>query len=173
MKIDSAATLRCWSIDVDLAGATYTIPPRPAADWLLAIVDGTWADIVPGLLDDADNLDNLLAEGTIPSAELRTAAQDALAAAAGAKWWSAAQLAYQSTASWISAELLLRGVDPNRVSLAAYLAAALHAATQRMDKNQRARFELDLDRPPSGVAPEEWYDEGEAERNFMTLMANQ
>ena len=52
MKIEPAAILRCWPIDVDLAGDTYTIPPLPAADWLVAIADGTYLDLVPGLIGD-------------------------------------------------------------------------------------------------------------------------
>jgi hypothetical protein len=171
VDIEPAATLRCWSIDVDLGGQTYTIPPLPASTWMVALVAGTWFDIVPGLLADAGDLDDELLDGAVTYDELRAAGRAALAAAAGTKWWSAANLANVTAQTWISGELLLRGVDPDRVSLAAYLSAAYRVAARNLDKNQWARFQMDMDKPPIGLPPEEWFDEDEAAASFEALMA--
>lgn len=170
MHLDPLAGLKCWSVDVDIGDRTYSVPAQPAAVWLLPILNGSWTDIVPGLLDDPGDLADLILDGTVTYEQVRDAARDALAAAAGMKWWIAAQLAHAVAGSWVAAELALHGVDPDRVSLGAWLAAAHRTATREMDKADRARFEFDLERPPEGVAPEEWFDEDEAAAGFVALM---
>lgn len=169
MKIDPAATLRCWAVDVDVAGQTYTIPALPAAPWLLALVTGTYLDVVPGLLTIPDALDDQLADGLL-GAECRTAARAAIAAASGTTWWTAARLARAIHDSWIIGEFTLFGVDPARVPLAAYLAAGYRAVTKYLDDQKRARLDMELDSPPPGVAPEEWWDEDAASAGFLAAM---
>ncbi len=172
MDIDPAATLRCWRIDVDVAGTVYTIPALPAVDWLTLIVDGSHFDIIPGLLSDEDGagIDDQLLAGTLGHSEIQAAARAAIAATAGMKWWTAQRLAYAALSSWVGGELLLRGVDPARVSLGGYLAAAYRAVTRTADESQRNRIDMDLEQPPVGLAPEEWFDEDEAADNFAAAM---
>lgn len=171
--LDPVAALRCWTIDVDVAGATYTVPARPAVDWLLAITDGAWADIVPGLLDPDQSgpLEDAIADLAVDPDELRAAAQAALAEAAGTKWWTARTLASAITATPEMVGLLLtRGIDPGHVSLGGYLVAGYSLAVRGMDKMDRARFDMDLQRPPAGVPVEEWWDEDAAADSFMSAM---
>lgn len=171
MDIDPVAVLQCWAVEVDVGEHVYTIPALPASAWLLPILEGGWIDIVPGLLVDADQLRDDLVDGLVPYEECRTAAQAALAMAAGTRrWWAATSLAKATMASWVGGDLVLHGVDLDRVPLAAYLAAAYRAATANMDKVARGRFDMDLNRPPPGIAPEEWFDEEEAEQGFLALM---
>lgn len=170
MQFDPAAALRCWAIDVDLGGRTYTIEARPAADWLLAVL-GPRTDIVPGLIGDPGDLDDLIADGTVDSDELRQAAQDAVAAASGMKWWVAEHMAQLAASTWVGREVLLSGLDPAAVSLGAYLGACYHAAARNMNQEQRTKFDLDLTQPPTGVEPEEWFDEDEAAAGFMAALA--
>lgn len=170
MDIDPAATLRCWAVEVVLAGRAWTIPARPAADWLLAAI-GPWTDIVPGLVDDPDDeIDDLIADGNLDDGELRQAAQDALTAASGLKWWVAEHLARVAVQTWVGAEVLLGGVDPATAPFGAYLAAAHHAATRNMTKENRLKFDLDLTQPPAGVEPDEWFDEDAAAAGFMAAL---
>lgn len=171
--LDPVAALRCWAVDVDVAGQVYTVPARPAVDWLLAIVDGAWADIVPGLLDPDQSgpLQDAIADLTVDPAEVRTAAQAALAEAAGTKWWTARTLAMSIAVTPEMVGLLMtRGVDPAHVSLGGYLTAGYALAVRNMDKTQRARFDLDLQRPPAGVPAEEWWDEDAAADSFLSAM---
>lgn len=172
MDIDPAATLRCWRIDVDVAGTLYTIPALPAVDWLTPIVDGSHFDIVPGLLSDEDgaDVDDRLLAGTVTHVEIQAASRAAIAAAAGMKWWTAQRLAYAALSTWVGGELLLRGVDPARVSLGGYLAAAYRAVTRSTNESQRNRIDMDLERPPAGLPPQEWFDEDEAADNFASAM---
>lgn len=173
MNIEAAAILRCWRIDVDVGNAVYTIPALPAVHWLQAILEGSHFDVVPGLLRDEDgaDIDDQLIAGTLDHEEIRAAARAAITAASGMKWWTAQRLAYASLSTWVGGELLLRGVDPERVSLGGYLAAAYRAVTRTADEKQRLRIDSDLERPPLGVSPEEWFDEDEAAARFEAAMA--
>lgn len=171
--LDPVAALRCWQVDVDVAGATFTVPARPAVDWLLAVAAGAWADIVPGLLDPDESgpLQDAIADLSVDPAELRAAAQAALAEAAGTKWWTARALAASIVSTpEIVGLLLTRGVNPEQVSLGGYLTAAYSLVVRGMDKMDRARFDLDLQRPPAGVPVEEWWDEDAAADSFLSAM---
>ena len=171
--LDPMAALYCWQVDVEVAGHVYTIPSRPAADWLAAILDGSWSDIVPGLLDPDTSgpLEDAIADLAVDPDELRAAAQAALAEAAGTRWWTARALGGGVVQSPEMVGLLLtRGVDARHVSLGGYLVAAYALAVRGMDKMERARFELDLQRPPAGVPVDEWWDEDAAADSFMSAM---
>lgn len=171
MQIEPAATLAQWAIDVDIAGETYTIPALPASEWLLAVLAGSWLDILPGLLsgEDGERIDELIVDGALTFDDLVGPARDALAAAAGTKWWTAARLGQAAVDSWVAHELQLRGLDPARMPLAAFLAGAYRAATRASDEAKRMQLDMELDRPPKGVAPEEWFDEAAAADSFLAL----
>jgi hypothetical protein len=171
MRFDPEAGLRCWPVHVDVAGRTWTIPARPAADWMAAVLTG-WLDVVPGLTADAYPLDDLLDDGTVGYDDCVSAARDALEAAAGCRWWTAQRLIH-AACDWatVGGELLLSGVNPGSAPLGAVLAAAYRAATRHADTTQRARLDLELDKPPAGVPVADWFDEAEAADAFMALAA--
>lgn len=172
VTFDPAATIRPWAIDVDLAGSTYTIPALPARDWIEATLEPGWEAVVPGLLGgDLNALEELMVDGAVGTAALRTAAQDALAAAAGLKWWTAENLTRAVVGSWVSAELTTRGVDSTTIPLGAYLHAAYHLAVSRMKPEQKMQLDAALTQPPPGMDPREWFDEDEAAANFERAMA--
>lgn len=169
MQIDPEATLRCWAVDVDVAGRIYTIPALPARVWILATY-GSWADIVPGLLEgDTDDLEDGIASGLIDPEECKRAARAALEAAAGTRWWTASRLAH-TAGDAIGSELLLRGVDPDRVSFGAWLLAAYRIATRHAKDVEVARLDAELDSPPPDLAPEQWWDDSQTVSGFAAAM---
>lgn len=174
VDIDPVAVLRCWPVDVEVGGQTYTIPAMPAREWLVPILEGTWLDIVPGMLGGdakAEELRDRLVGGTVPYEECKTAAKEALAVAAGTRrFWTARELARAAMVSWVVGDLIVNGVDLDQVSLAAFLAAAYRTATVNMKQSDRDKFDMDLDRPPRGVPVEEWFDEEEASQGFLDAM---
>lgn len=171
MKFDAAATLRCWAVDVDVGGHTYTIPARPASEWLLAVSDGAYLEIVPGLLDDPTVLDDQLIDDDSLGAECQAAARAAIGAAAGCPWWTAVRLARAIGETWIGGELAIRAVDPDRLSFAGYLAAAYRLTVRHLDEAKTAQLDAQLEQPPMGVAPEEWFDEDAASAGFLAAAA--
>lgn len=171
MHIDPEATLRCWPVAVDVGGDTYRIPALPASAWLVA-VHGTWTGIVPGMLEDADDLDDAIADGHVPHAECVRAARAAVEAAAGTRWWTASRLAH-TAGDTVGAELLLRGVDADRVSFAAWLLAAYRVATRHAKDVDIAQLDAQLDAPPEGLRPEEWFgDDSQTLASFGAAMAS-
>lgn len=169
MDIDPAATLAPYPIDVDVGAHTVTIPALPAAAWLAALIAGSDMAIVPGLVE-GDALDDDITDGVIDLEELSSAARAALAAAAGTAWWSAARLVGAATQFGLHAELLLAGLDPAVISLGAYLAAALRVATRNLGADKRAEVHFDLDKPPAGMDPAEWFDEDAAAAGFLSAL---
>lgn len=172
MRIDPVACLRCWKVDVDLGPHTLTIPALPARPWLVALVTAGWAGVVPGLIPDVPGeVDDAVLAGAITPADLDRAARAALAASAGCPWWTAERLVYGCADAALCAELTLRGVDPDRTPLAAYLLAGYTAAARGLKPEQRARLDMRLDVPPASAAPEEVFDREAAAAGFMAAMA--
>jgi hypothetical protein len=175
---DALAALRIWAIDVDLAGETFTVPPRPAADWFLAILDEETAlPLIPGLMGrDADErIGDMLLDGDIDVDLIVTRSRELLTAAAGRPWWEADRLIRSSGRDWhiIGGELTRLGVDLDRVSLAAALNAIYVVCVRTMDEQERSKFDIDLRVPPigvEGVTTEEMYDARAAEDAFTALM---
>lgn len=172
MEFDADATLRCWKVDVDVAGQTYTIPALPALDWLIA-ARGSWSEIVPGMVgDDADDLREAIVDGAVSSAECVAAARSALEVAAGTRWWTAQKLARALPGSWVGAELTMQGVDLAAIPFAAYLAAAWRVATRHAQEVDVARLEAEFTSPPQGLAPTEWFGDDSANLSaFGSAMA--
>jgi hypothetical protein len=172
MEFDPAAALTTAGLDVDVAGRTYTVPAMSALDWirLLTDPDTTWLDIVPGLLENADDLDDAMIGGEVSIAHLRTIAQDVLSTTAGVHWLVAQRLVHLAARPQVGGELVLARLAPAAVSLGAYVLACYQVATRSMSQEQLTQFDMLLATPPAGVDGGEWYDEEAAGEGFLALM---
>lgn len=178
MAGDALAALRIWSHDVDLGGETFTVPPLPAVEWFIAILDEeTPLPLIPGLMDSEaeERITDMLWHEEITPQDITTRCRELLTAVAGRPWWEADRLIRSSAASWqiIGGELTRLGVDLTRVSLAAALNAIYVVCVRTMDEKERNKFDIDLRLPPigvEGVTTEEMYDEKAASAAFMALM---
>jgi len=175
---DALAALKMWALDVELGGETFTVPPRPAVDWFLAILDEeTPLPLIPGLMSGnaEERVTDLLLDGAITTDLVVTRSRELLTAAAGRPWWEADRLIRSSGASWhiIGGELTRLGVDLGSVSLGAALNAIYVICVRTMDEQERNKFDIDLRLPPigvEGVKTEEMYDQRAAEEAFTALM---
>ena len=177
MPADALAALRIWELEVELAGETFTVPARPAADWFLAILGEEPMPLIPGMMDsDAEErIGDLLLDGEVTTDLIVTRSRELLTAAAGRPWWEADRLIRSSAESWhiIGGELTRLGVDLDRVSLAAALNAIYVVCVRTMDEKERNKFDIDLRLPPigvEGVKTEDMYDQRAAEAAFTALM---
>lgn len=178
MAADALAALRIWAHDVELAGETFVVPPRPAADWFLAILDvDTPLPLIPGMMggDAEDRIADMLLDGELEPDLIITRSRELLTAAAGRPWWEADRLIRSAGESWhvIGGELTRLGVDLDRVSLAAALNAIYVVCVRTMDEKERNKFDIDLRMPPigvEGVKTEDMYDQRAAEGAFAALM---
>ncbi len=178
MAADALAALRIWALDVELAGEIFTVPPRPAADWFVAILDeDTPLPLIPGLMDEEaeGRIADLMLDGELTIEVIVQRSRELLTAAAGRPWWEADRLIRSSGESWhiIGGELTRLGVDLGTVSLAAALNAIYVICVRTMDEKERNKFDIDLRMPPiglEGVTTEEMYDQRAAEAAFAALM---
>jgi hypothetical protein len=177
MPADALAALRIWALEVELAGETFVVDPRPAADWFLAILDEEALPLIPGLMseDDEERINDLLLGGQVDVDLIATRSRELLTAAAGRPWWEADRLIRSSAQSWhiIGGELTRLGVDLDKVSLGSALNAIYVICVRTMDEQERNKFDIDLRLPPigvEGVTTEDMYDARVAEDAFMALM---
>jgi hypothetical protein len=179
--MDALVGLRPAAVDVVLGDYAYTIPELPAADWIAAVLAEDGGAIVPGLLNVADRrlIWGDFARGGFSAEELAAVERDALAAVAGRPWWEADRLVRSLAAPdnlpTIHGELMLRGLDLERITFAAAL-NAVYAMVRKLlshDEAALARFDTGLKAVPPGVAIEELYDQEEAAEDFLAAMAEQ
>lgn len=173
MKIDPAAVVKCRPVLVDLGGTDYRIGPRPAGDWLVPILEKGWAAIVPGMLDalpagrTLDDLYDDLTAGAITTTECEKAAQDAVSAVSGLKWWAAVKLIHAGASDpGVIGELRLSGVDLSAAPLGAVVAGLYRIYTRDQDPKDAAKLDAELMRPPAGVSAADRFDEAEAAEMF-------
>jgi len=174
VRFDAAPSLRVWAVQVELGGRSYRIPPRPASDWLQAIAAPGLGAIVPGLLEQSEDTEDMLdmvLDGAIAFTDWQEAARSAIAEISGTKWWSATRLTAYLLGHWgtVGAAVLSR-VDPTTAPLGAVLTHTYRILLENCkDEQERQRLDMELDRPPSGLPVAEMIDQQQAAANFMAL----
>lgn len=157
MLWDGKAVLRCWPMQVTVAGRAYRLGPRPALDWLDPLLRQDWLAIVPGWADEAEALDDLLFDGGATSGELTAAARDATTLAAGVPWWVAVRL----MSLIVEQPVLLAPVsrlDWTTAPLGQVLVTAYEVWTRHADRKRREQFDSTLQQPPAEVTAADRYD---------------
>jgi hypothetical protein len=177
VEFEVAAALYPRPVQVELGGHTWQIRARPAADWVRAITEGGWDDIVPGWLEHDTVtgflLEDRLEDGTITYADCVAAARDALAATAGVqRWWVAAKLvgALRGEAA-LAGEVALSGLDLTVAPLGALVQGVYRICVRHATAAQRAKLDFELERIPPGVTAAEVYDEDAAADAFEAFAA--
>lgn len=150
MKADGVAALGIWPVTVSVAGHAYTIPPTPAVKWMFAISQRDWLGIIPGFLPGlVETIDDMIIDGVVSAQDCERAAKDALAAATGMPWWSAAKLINSALASpGITGAMVLAGIRFDEVGIGAVTHAAYRLYTKNADAKQLARIDREIEQPP-------------------------
>jgi len=169
---DPIQSLQPLSVELTIAGLEFDIPAQSAAEWLtvLMVEDLDLADIFPGMVEDPVPVEDLILDGKLGLDELEETILGILEVASARPWWVALRLVEMARTSWdvLGAELLLRGVDATKVSLAAWLDMALLVALRSMDPKDIQMFTLKLESPPPSAKKEEADMEMSASQ-FMTM----
>jgi len=163
-------------VDVEIRGVLYTVPARPAADWLPAIVGEGGQSIIPGLLDpsDANDLGWRFKRGAVDPVDINRAWRDVLEAASGRSWWSTARLCqgavHPDALAIVQGRLWDMGFDMGTASIAGLCNALfflmVSGATDDAELS-KAKFELEV--PPPGEIKN--LDPVQLEENFMAALA--
>lgn len=151
-----------------VAGAPRHVAWVPARVWLEALAKGTRMAIL-ALLDDADRAELVLAvaRGELAADELTRAGRELLSAETGRKWWVAEMLS--APGEEMLGELVLSGVDPDRVSIGEWTAATYRILTRNLDEKGRIKLDFELSIPPAGHSGE--WEEGSSDAGFAEMEA--
>jgi hypothetical protein len=154
------SSLRPAPFDLVIAGRRFVVPAHTADVWIAAISDDDMvASVLPGLLEDGedDRFWLLTEKDRINAKQLVRVACEAVTQAAGRKWWEAVALVgmAENEDGEFYGRLLLRGIDPTRISLGAWCSAAYALALTNADEKERMKFTTRLKAPPPGIEDDE------------------
>lgn len=154
----TAIYVRPEPVPVPVGPVTVTVPGLWADRWIEAVSTDMIAGVLPGMLDADDTHALALARvrGHVTGAHVQDAALQAVKDVSGRPWWEAVRLTGWALAKGgeTYGHLVLAGVDPTRVTYAAWCSAVLaHIMTGR-DEKERTKVEFSLMIPPPGFEEE-------------------
>lgn len=128
--------MRCWEIELELGGRTYTVPALSAVDWWPILVNLDLMGVLEQI-EGEDDLDDRLLSGEVTLAELHEATRDTIEAAAGRSLHAAYVLAVTAEQGWsrINGEMTARGFRWEDAPLGAAL-DAIYATVLGMFQKQ-------------------------------------
>ena len=153
---DPVWSLQPWPVVVELGGRVFEIPAHPASWWLSHLMNTELdlMDMFPGGLEseEQDYVYDMIMDGRLSELDFGDLVLDIIAAVSGRPWWVALRLVGHARGSWsvIGADMLLRGVDAARMSLAGWLDVALLTMVKNIDPKKVTMFNLELEQPPPG-----------------------
>lgn len=159
---DPIWSLRIWPVTFTVAGQDFTIPEVSAAGWLESLMSGDFdlmvmvEDLLPP--QDMERLRDLLWAGALNLMELDDLLSEVLNAVTGRPWYVALRVISVVQTHWdfLGADLALRGVRADTISIAAWLDVALLTILNNIDPEKATMFTSQLEMPPPGatVKPE-------------------
>ena len=137
----------------------FPFPVLPAGDWLEIFGKNNWiiATVNSTPADAYEELLNGVESGELGTADVLAFAHSALAQSAGRPWWEAERLigACFNDSGRLLGPVFLHGVDPSRLTLAAFLACVWAKLTENADATALAKLESELLVPPPEATEDE------------------
>ena len=155
---DPIWSLRPWPVELELAGRVWEFPAVPAADWLSVLMAES-PDLEQLLLDLCPDGMELLFDASVEPDVLYDGLLALVEQVASRRWWIALRLIGVVRTNWntLGVELMEAGIDAEKLSLSAWLDAALVITLRVMDPKETTLFITRLEMPP----PEEMAAEQE------------
>ena len=169
---DPVWSLRPWPVTVRVVGTMYEIPAAPAVDWLAILMTETpeLDDIFPGFLseEEQEEITDALFEGYLE--ETTDVVLEVISAVSGRPWWIAMRLIEVARNSWqvLGAEMILKGIDAEKLSLSAWLDVLLLTIMRNIDPKDAAMFTMRLEEVPKDIEVEQKEPEMSASA-FMSM----
>ena len=154
-----AAAFRSTPYRITVRGIDFRFPVWTAAQWLEVTADGQWPVTVCASMD-AESHDRFLdavEAGTLTVHDITRVARAAEAASAGRSWWEAERLIaslYEDGGNLLG-RLIMAGVDPSRITLAALCSALWSELIKGGDATHRMKVESQLVVPPADADDED------------------
>jgi len=170
---DPIASLTAWPINLNIGGRQYTIPAEPASTWLLALLDefGSFEAVIEMFsVADKAQIEQDVIDGTLDEQDKTKAFRDAVEIAAGRPWWVVVNYLNLLRGFWarFHGRILISGLNPEQVSLGAYLDAAHYAFIENRDEQAAQKILNFLETPPPGLEIE--LDEDVEGDTFLAML---
>jgi hypothetical protein len=170
LNTDPVWSLRPWPLNINLHGTVVDLPELCATDWLMYLLRPV-PDLDGLIIDYLPELEDLVMAERITLEQIYEDCLTVIAAVAARPWWVALRLIGVATRSWdvLGPKMMFHGVDPNIVSLAAWLDALLIITLENMDPKDTTMFTMRLEAVPvveKANQPELEMDKGA----FLSLM---
>ncbi len=137
-----------------MGGLELEIPALPAADWIPPIIDmiNDPIALMMGVLSEEDQsrLTDLMFTGTVEIDALFTLCTDLLTTVGARPWWVTIRLITVAQQNWdtVGAEMMMKGVNANVMSLAGWLDVFLLVLLRMMDPKETTMFTMRLEMVP-------------------------
>jgi hypothetical protein len=176
VKTDPIASLTAWPVDVAIGGKVYVVPPLPAAQWMILLLDefGSFDTVIEVLsVTDRAEIEQGVIDGTVDDKDMEQAFRDVVEVAAGRPWWVVLNYLNLIQGFWsrFHGRILLSGLDPERVSFGAYLDAAHYSFIEGRDEQGIQKIINFLETPPPGYEIE--LDQETESETFLAMMNQQ
>lgn len=153
----SSAVFRCSPISVEYGGDHYLFRLVHADEWMSAMASAAWPVHVlyTAEPDSYEQFVTRVEDGALGRDDLEPIARKVLAEASGRTWWQAMRLMNAVLGSdRVAGAVLSTGVDPSRMTLAAFLAVVFSCLTRDRKPEDVMQLEAELMAPPPEAAQE-------------------
>jgi hypothetical protein len=149
-------SLRPWPVVISVHGEDIEIPAYPATDWLQILMKEN-ISLEEILMELCPKGGSLLFDETLDPEELWDTLLDVVEQVSARHWWIALRVINVCRENWnvLGAEMFYRGIDPNILSLAAWLDAMLLLIIRAMDPKDVTMFIMKLEMIPAGEEPDD------------------
>lgn len=172
-NLDPVWSLRPWPVELELAGRVWEFPATPAVSWLSILMEEP-LDLDRILIELCPRGIELLFNMELDPDVLYQALLDLIATVSARKWWICLRLIHVVRQNWhvMGPEMIMAGVDPQVLSLAAWIDTMTVLLIRAMDPKDVTMFVTKLEMPPpSEVAAEmQEVDEFEMSREQFLSM---
>jgi len=150
---NAVASLRPFATEINVNDEWVTVPAYPAADWLeLLMGDVQLYTIFPGLCDEEDQeyVEECLIAGAVSVSDIEDATLDLIETVSGRPWWMTLRIVAICQQRWgvIGTDMIIKGVDASKVSLAAWLDVAWIVMFNHLAEDKWTMFASQIETPP-------------------------
>jgi len=142
--------MRCWSVEVEIGGTVYEVPPLSAVEWWPVLTSGQAINVIDLLKSSPDgDLDDRLLNGEITTEELTDALTEAIEEVAGRPFHTAFVLATLAGLHWpaINGAIVRRGFRWDQQPLGAALDAVYSVVMDGLNEEEQKKLTAILDNP--------------------------
>ena len=157
----SEAAFRTGPFQVEVNGHRLTFPHLTADRWI-GVLGSDLAVVQLMGPEDFDRFLDLIEDGGLSVDDVPRISRKAISEAAGRPWWEAVRLAGSvfEPSGRVLGNLMLRGVRPETMTLAAYCASVWALLTRNADGTDLMKAEMQLSVPPPEAEDEDIVEDG-------------